>query len=45
MSWIPACFGLVGALLIYFYPLDDKKQQEVTQALRMRRGEPVPLTA
>lgn len=45
MSWIPACFGLVGALLIYFYPLDDKKQQEVTQALRLRRGEPEPLTA
>lgn len=45
MSWIPACFGFVGAVLIYFYPLNDKKQQEVTVALRARRSEQSPITA
>lgn len=45
MSWIPACFGFAGALLIGFYPLDDKKQQEVTVALRTRRSEQAPIAA
>ncbi|WP_338519528.1 MFS transporter [Alteromonas gracilis] len=45
MSWIPAIFGFVGALLICFYPLNDKKQQEVTLALRARRSEEPSMAA
>lgn len=45
MSWIPACFGFAGAALICIYPLNDKKQQEVTQALVARRSAQQPLTA
>lgn len=39
MSWIPACFGVAGALLIMFYPLSDAKQQDVTNTLLRRRSE------
>lgn len=39
MSWIPACFGVAGAVLIVFYPLTDAKQQEVTNTLLRRRSE------
>ena len=38
MSWIPACFGIAGALLIMFYPLTDARQQEVTETLLKRRS-------
>ncbi|MDO6566781.1 MFS transporter [Alteromonas sp. 1_MG-2023] len=38
MSWIPACFGVAGALLIAFYPLTDARQQEVTETLLKRRS-------
>ena len=37
MSWIPAGFGVAGALLMWFYPLDDKKQSEITTALTLQR--------
>lgn len=45
MSWIPACFGFAGALLILFYPLNDKKQQEVTETLLKRRSEQATIPA
>ena len=38
MSWIPACFGIAGALLIMQYPLTDARQQEVTETLLKRRS-------
>eukprot|EP01093_Parvamoeba_rugata_P019624 TRINITY_DN89_c0_g1_i6.p1 TRINITY_DN89_c0_g1~~TRINITY_DN89_c0_g1_i6.p1 ORF type:complete len:515 (-),score=72.91 TRINITY_DN89_c0_g1_i6:4346-5890(-) len=38
MSWIPACFGIAGALLISYYPLTDARQQEVTETLLKRRS-------
>ena len=38
MSWIPACFGIAGALLIMLYPLTDARQQEVTETLLKRRS-------
>ncbi|MCC2606717.1 MFS transporter [Planctobacterium marinum] len=37
MSWIPAGFAVAGALLMWFYPLDDNKQSEITLALSMKR--------
>lgn len=37
MSWIPAVFGLFGALLMAFYPLNNEKQHEITQELEQRR--------
>ncbi|AJP45463.1 major facilitator transporter [Alteromonas australica] len=45
MSWIPACFGFAGALLILLYPLNDKKQQEVTETLLKRRSEQATIPA
>ena len=45
MSWIPACFGFAGAALICLYPLNDTKQQEVTQALLARRSAQPSLSA
>lgn len=45
MSWIPACFGIAGAVLIWFYPLTDAKQQEVTDTLHKRRSEAQTITA
>jgi GPH family glycoside/pentoside/hexuronide:cation symporter len=45
MSWIPASFGFAGALLITLYPLNDKKQREVTETLLKRRGAPSTITA
>lgn len=39
MSWIPAVFGLVAALLMLSYPLTDAKQQEITKALEIRRSQ------
>ncbi len=38
MSFIPAAFGLAGALLMLFYPLTDKKQQLMNTQLIERRN-------
>ena len=38
-------FGFAGALLILLYPLNDKKQQEVTETLLKRRSEQATIPA
>lgn len=38
MSFIPAGFGFAAAMLMWFYPLDDQKQQQMTQELIARRN-------
>lgn len=37
MSWIPAVIVGVGAVLMMFYPLNNKRQEEVTNELIRRR--------
>ncbi|MGY0601784.1 MAG: MFS transporter, partial [Paraglaciecola chathamensis] len=38
MSFIPAAFGLAGALLMLFYPLTEKRQQQMNAELIARRS-------
>ncbi len=37
MSWIPAAFAFVGAILMVFYPLSSKKNQQISHELIQRR--------
>ena len=37
MSWIPAIIALVGAVVMFFYPLNQKKMNEITIELNERR--------
>jgi GPH family glycoside/pentoside/hexuronide:cation symporter len=37
MSWIPATFSFAAAALMIFYPLTDKKQQQMSEELIQRR--------
>jgi glycoside/pentoside/hexuronide:cation symporter, GPH family len=36
-SIIPACIGILAAIIIYFYPLSDKKVDEISAELEQRR--------
>lgn len=38
MSFIPAAFGVAGALLMLFYPLSDKNQRQINAQLVERRN-------
>lgn len=38
MSWIPATFAFIGAILMWFYPLNTKMTQQITAELALRRG-------
>jgi len=38
MSWIPAGFAFAGALLMIFYPLTSKDNQQITEQLDQRRA-------
>jgi GPH family glycoside/pentoside/hexuronide:cation symporter len=38
MSWIPAAFAFLGALLMMFYPLSDDDNSDITQELIHRRA-------
>jgi len=38
MSWIPAGFAFTGALLMIFYPLTSKDNQQITEQLDQRRA-------
>jgi Na+/melibiose symporter-like transporter len=39
MSFIPAAFGIAGAILMMFYPITDKMQTQMTQDLIQRRNQ------
>jgi len=39
MSWIPAAFAFVGALLMMFYPLTSKQNQQIGLDLIERRAQ------
>lgn len=39
MSFIPAVFGVIAAVLMCFYPLTDKFQKQMTSELEVRRAE------
>lgn len=39
MSFIPAVFGVLGALLMMAYPLNDRTQQQITAELTLRRSQ------
>jgi len=43
MSWIPAAFAFLAALLMIIYPLTAKQNQEITETLIKRRDLPTPL--
>ena len=38
MSWIPALFGVAGAALMWFYPLDEQTQSQITEDLAQARA-------
>ncbi len=38
MSWIPSLVALMGAVIMYFYPLTQKKMEEITIELQKRRA-------
>jgi Na+/melibiose symporter-like transporter len=38
MSFIPAAFGIAGAILMMFYPITDKMQTQMTEDLITRRS-------
>jgi len=38
MSWIPAAFAFLGAILMVFYPLNGQLLQTITKDLTQRRG-------
>jgi GPH family glycoside/pentoside/hexuronide:cation symporter len=42
MSFYPAIFGIIGGLIMYFYPLDDKTMVQIEKDLTSRRGEASP---
>ena len=37
MSWIPAAFAFLGAILMVFYPLNDSANKKITKELIARR--------
>ena len=37
MSWIPTIVALGGAVIMMFYPLTQKKMNEITETLEQRR--------
>lgn len=39
MSFIPAAFGFAAAALMLFYPINEQKQQQMTEALIRRRAD------
>lgn len=39
MSFIPAGFGIAAAILMSFYPLNNRMQQSITQDLHVRRSQ------
>jgi len=39
MSFYPAVFGLIGGLIMFFYPLSDKMMVTIEEDLTSRRGE------
>lgn len=41
MSFYPAVFGIIGGLIMFFYPLSDKMMVTIEQDLTSRRGEAV----
>lgn len=41
MSFYPAVFGIVGGLIMFFYPLNDQTMVTIEKDLTSRRGEPV----
>ena len=43
MSFYPAIFGLLGGIIMIFYPLNDKKMIEIENDLVARRGQEVSL--
>lgn len=38
MSWIPAAFALISALLILLYPLSNERNQQIGKELELRRA-------
>lgn len=38
MSWIPAAFALISALLILLYPLSNERNQQIGKELEIRRA-------
>lgn len=39
MSFYPALFGIIGGLIMFFYPLNDRMMVTIEQDLMARRGE------
>lgn len=37
MSWIPASFAFIAALTMWFYPISDDVQKQITEQLSLRR--------
>lgn len=44
MSWIPAIIAFVGAVLMFFYPLNQQKMTEITTELTNRREQQKSIT-
>lgn len=38
MSWIPSAFAFLGAVIMLFYPLNDRRMREIAADLAQRRG-------
>ena len=38
MSWIPAAFAFLGAILMLIYPLTSQMTQKITEDLAIRRS-------
>jgi len=38
MSWIPTVIAFIAALVMFFYPLNQKKMDEITHELTIRRS-------
>ena len=39
MSFFPAVFGIIGALMMLFYPLTNKMMQKIESDLELRRND------
>lgn len=37
MSWIPALFAISAVVVLYFYPLNKRKEEEMALELEQRR--------
>ena len=38
MSWIPALFAIAAVVVLYFYPLNKQKEEQMALELEQRRN-------